>query len=200
MARQSRKHRSNAEFFIMELHQAGDVVKLVKTAIRIMVSELGAKRALVMVDKAAVKFPAASAVYGFQENIWTDDSVPAGLLRVTLDELRPAFQLHGELVDQGFAGSLICVPISRSRDSFRGVLYCDHPQPEGLSQQAAGRMRSLGQEFGNCYRSLTAPAPVRVEKELDIDADYEATRMGFQLAARAIGFVFAVLAIHFFMG
>lgn len=158
----------------MEFSEAKDRIKLVKTAIRKSVNELGAARALVLLPESDSNDPRPEplAQLGFdQVEIWSSEQVQSEVLRLVL-----------------LVGETICVEDSRERGRFRstqagrsilclalgggGVLYCDHPDPAAF-QSKVEQAEQMARDFAARLRQLQkdglqdAPArqPARPESE-----------------------------------
>ena len=191
----------------MELKDAKDVTKLVKTAVRRMVNDYKAERAVVIVDETSNPEPTPNAAYGFDsENIWTDATVPVGLLRHTLDRGKPTFILDAEKNDQisatGINRSIICVPLGQGHKNFRGLLYCDHPEPGKLDHSIKKNMDKLGVDFDRRYYELaSAPKPTASEARIqrqEADDEEEADRIFRSIKLTAL-FLFICTVIVFYV-
>ena len=139
----------------MRMGDAKDVTKLVKTTIRLMISKIGAKRALVIVGSGELgDEPEPAAAYGFAgKSVWHDPTVAVEALTHSLKNKRIVYTLDArkneKFTTQGCHRSVTSVPLDN------GVLYCDHPEPNAFRGTKA-HMESLAKEFDLCYDLLGA--------------------------------------------
>lgn len=137
---------------------AKDVTKLVKTAIRTMINEYKGERALVILSDGIEEEPKPTAFYGFDSSsIWSDSSVPHGILKEVLARKKVAFfqNAHKEWdgLSRGCNPAIVCVPITA------GLIYCDHSQESYFTHNLREYIKRLGQEFDERYEELEGGAP-----------------------------------------
>ncbi len=121
--------------------------KLVKTAVRFMVNDLSAERAAVLI-KVSKGRPRIKGQYGFEgsADLWADDSVKVELLK-------SAWADDTALIDSDGGCATLCVPI-REEGKVRGLLYCDHSDPNGLNDGDKENLIELAREFEERYEEL----------------------------------------------
>ena len=134
-----------------------DTTKLVKTAIRTLVNELQAERALVVFNAQQTSRPEPAAQYGFEsENIWEDSTFPAAIVAEVLQqrtEIHMADARKDARTNQEVHSSVICLPVRG------GFLYCDHSETGYLGKNQFEAIRQLAIEFNQTLRLLETPAP-----------------------------------------
>ena len=142
----------------MELTDAHSVPKLVKTAVRLMVNEYGAERAIVVVSKDGSRTEPLG-VYGCPPDIWNDPSLPQELLSTSLEDGEPFFSSNLKGL------TVVCVPLTREP----GFLYCDHGGAATLERRTLAAIQNLAAEFEEHYRILNRPdVVVELEDAQDV--------------------------------
>ncbi len=143
----------------MDIFAAKDVTKLVKTAVRIMVNEVKAERAMVVLPDKKSQYPQPAGQFGFDvPDIWNDDSVNKKVLEELERKPRTVFVLNAQS-DRQFESSqanpcTICIPLTGN-----GFIYCDHSQPGGLDHTAKDLVEKLGSDFRERFQQLKALPP-----------------------------------------
>lgn len=148
----------------MELDQVKDLTKLYKTAVRLMVNDLNAERALVACQPGT-KQPKADAVYGVESgDIWGDESLPQVILSATMERARQIFVLdtrkERKYQYQGPGRSVVCTPVLGLTGEAIGLLYCDHSEPGTLGYGVRDTMEKFAVDFGKRFVELSSqPRP-----------------------------------------
>lgn len=163
----------------MDFSQAQDIVKLVKTAIRKAVSELGAERALVILPQGDERRPQPLAQFGFSHpDVWNDPEVQTDVLRLvllsgetfTLPDTRKPSRFSSTTAGR----SLLCLALGRG-----GILYCDHQQPERFGLETTQAAEEMAHLFFQRLKELeprseagpvSAPVATVREHEQELDA------------------------------
>ncbi len=140
--------------------QAKDVSKLVKTAIRIMVNDLGAERALVVSESGGQEKPRANAVYGIDDGgIWENPTLPAEVLGFVLRHSKPVYladaRKDNRVKNKESNPSVLCVPITD------GLLYCDHSEPGKLTKDTKNALIQVARDYNQRYGELTGKVAER---------------------------------------
>ncbi len=148
----------------MRLAQAKDVTKLVKTGVRLLVNEMGAARAAVILGEPGQTEPPVAAAYGLDgEALWADRTVPLDLIRYVM-ERRTTVVVKDPEVNKKYCsdtcgqGSIVCAPIHKNRQVV-GALYGDHPDSGVFDDESANRLSREATEFSLRYFQLTSPEP-----------------------------------------
>lgn len=146
------------------LSDAKDTTKLVKTAVRLMVNDLKAERAIVLVEAGGQSDPYPAAQYGFEsDDIWNDKTVPIKVLRFVMQRKKPIYLADARKDDrvgnERANASVVCVPLKD------GFLYCDHSRPAGLGKEVKDAVLQMSREFNRCHAKLTGETegPVRTQ-------------------------------------
>ena len=154
----------------MRLAEAKDVTKLVKTGVRLLVNEMGAARAAVILGEPGETEPPVAAAYGLDgESLWSDRTIPLDLVRYVM-ERRTTVVIKDPNVNKKYCsdtrgqGSIICAPLHKNRQVV-GVLYGDHPDEGVFDDEAANRLSREATEFSLRYFQLTAPPPQEPDPE-----------------------------------
>ncbi len=132
------------------LTEAKDMTKLVKTAVRLMVNDLKAERAIVLYETDGLSEPPPSAQYGFEsDDIWNDRTVPTKVLRYVMQRKKPLYLADArkdeQVGNEHTNPSVVCVPLKD------GFLYCDHSQPGALSKEIKEAVYQMAREFNQCH-------------------------------------------------
>lgn len=167
----------------MELKDAKDVTKLVKTAVRTMVNDYKAQRALVIVSESKVEEPIPVAFYGFESDaIWNDPTLPKEVLRNALDNEKPSFVLDArkdnKIRSKRCHRSIVCVPLGKGISNLNGLLFCDHEDPGALDHVIKREMDQLGKDFDARYKQLNAvPKKERIARQAEVDYEGDAAKI-----------------------
>lgn len=146
----------------MRLADAQDVTKLVKTGVRLLVNEMGAARAAVILGEPGQAEPPVAAAYGLEgATFWSDSTVPLDLVRYVLERrttvvIKDPDANKKYCADTRGRGSIVCAPLARKRQVV-GALYGDHTERGVFNDEAANRLSREATEFGLRYQQLTCP-------------------------------------------
>lgn len=143
-----------------QMAQAKDVTKLVKTAIRTMVNDYGAERALVISESDGSEQPRATAVFGIEDGgVWDDPTLPTEVLGFVLRHSKPVFladaRKDNRVKNKQSNPSVLCIPITD------GLLYCDHSEPGKLTKETKSALIQVARDFNQRYGELTGRMPER---------------------------------------
>ncbi len=187
----------------MQLSEAKDLPKLVKTAVRFMINDCQAERALVVVDPSGSRQPEALAQYGFESTaIWSDSSLPLEVLRKAMEHQQSSFLLdaHRETASKSCARSVVCAALGRGF-KFRGFLYCDHPVAGTLGHGVKNKMGQLAQDFDERYQALLREArspategPAPLERDYEAEAGVVVQRLRWSVTMVAVVLVLLLAA------
>lgn len=167
----------------VDFEDAPDTAKLVKIAVRKMIGELRAERALVLWQPDAAKAePEPIGLYGFQsEDIWKDPTLPEHLLSHLLAEGEPVYfaDFHQAVQSQARRRCFPClagVPLDPGRPQ-SGLLYCDHSNSQGLEPDAIEKLSQWAERFQRRYRQLRQPALPASAEEVEGDLNLVLRRL-----------------------
>lgn len=146
------------------------VEKICKQAVRFMVNEMGAERAMVVMCEDGVQEPPAMAHYGLDSSkIWDGKQVSSTVLRKVLDQGETVLVLDAlgdaELASHksvmgGELRSILSVPLRGWNGEIEGLLYADHRAKVAVfDQNDRARLQELADEFGARFRAFTEPSP-----------------------------------------
>ena len=154
----------------MRLADAKDVTKLVKTGVRLLVNEMGAARAAVILGEPGEVEPPVAAAYGLDgEALWSDKTVPIDLIHYVM-ERRTTVVIKDPKINKKYCsdtrgqGSIICAPLHKNRQVV-GALYGDHTDQGVFDDESANRLSREATEFSLRYFQLTAPEAPEPEPE-----------------------------------
>ena len=188
----------------MELSQAKDFPKLVKTAIRTMVNDLQAHRAMVVLDEDFAEHPVPAAQYGFEsDDVWNNDTVPQKVIEHVLQRGDPVYILDAQK-DHKFRTEnipnrcIICVPLGKGTKRFRGFLYCDHQSPGALSHSVNKRINELANDFDERHMELKKIPKKSEEEKREVEESQEYNKIVRELKTVVFFTVAALIAILYF--
>ncbi|MCA9790781.1 MAG: GAF domain-containing protein [Candidatus Eremiobacteraeota bacterium] len=129
---------------------APDLTKMVKTAIRVMVNDYRAERAVVVFAEQPTSQPPTLGVYGLEGDIWSDPTIYRPLLEQVLNknktvlcsDLRERPQIRFKPTHRAAA----CVPLRSMTGQPLGFFYCDHSQPGALDRHF-GQLKDMAAAF-----------------------------------------------------
>ncbi len=139
--------------------------KIVKEAVRFMVNELEAERAMVLMPESGQELPVAKAVYGFESSdIWDGEVISTGVLKKALKKGQPVmlmdaqqdfeFKSRGSVLASG-ARSVLCVPIKDEEDEVVGLLYADDRMEKArFDYGTRDRLVRFGEDFNQAYLQI----------------------------------------------
>lgn len=153
------------------------VEKICKQAVRFMVTEMGAERALVVMRDEDVEQPQPVAHYGLDStDIWDGTQISTTVLRKVFQMGEPVLVLDalgdGELNSRksvlgGELRSILAVPVLGWGDQVEGLLYADHRARAAVfGPEDRDRLQKLACEFQVRYRSFQEPSPAYQARRL----------------------------------
>lgn len=185
------------------MSDAKDVTKLVKTAVRIMITRLKAQRALVIVDEKNRERPEPLAAYGLDpKETWDDTSVSKDVLLHALDKARPVYVVDARKKDNIKSKEchrcIVCVPLGKHSDDFTGVLYCDHEEPGALELSVKSALEEMAREFNRVYEELQKSGGTtkkEARSRSGEETNYESDAEDLKLKVKAALLVLVVMVI-----
>lgn len=140
----------------MDSEYEGKIADLAERAVRYMVHDLGAERAVVVLLKGAAARPTVMAQYGFPtDDIWKEPTAHQQVLNELLDGEPTIFVMdsrtHPHYRSAESHRSLVGTPIPMG-----GFLYCDHGQSGALKMDAAVKLEKYCSGFVRRSQSLAA--------------------------------------------
>lgn len=190
----------------MDIHKAKDITKLVKTAVRTMVNDVKAERAMVVLLSPSQRRPTPAGQFGFAgDDIWNDASINQRVLKQIMQQPKTVFVLDSHNDTQFRSTSahraVLCVPLGDV-----GFLYCDHSNPGGLDHSSRRTVEELANGFIRRHSELTEPqATAIIEDEGPVGfktlVDEPALRSNMGMLVLMVIIVIATLvAVIYFSG
>lgn len=138
---------------------APDLTKMVKTAIRVMVNDFHAERAVVVFAEQPTSQPPSLGIYGFEGDIWREPTIYRPLLEQVLNknktvlcsDLRERPQSRFNPTHRAAA----CVPLRSITGEALGFFYCDHTRPGALDRHFS-QLKDLAAAFDKRRMELSS--------------------------------------------
>lgn len=144
----------------MKLSSAKNIPKLIRTAIRLTINELGAGRAILLLGRPGDDRPPAKGVYGLEpDTVWTGASVNVRLLQQVLrsgESILISDTRKDSRFEVGFgAKSVAVVPLRDKNKKTVGLIYADQAAAQPMNQQTLTKLTELAEEFERCLVRLS---------------------------------------------
>ncbi len=152
----------------MDLKLAPTIDKLIKTAVRLIINQHGAERAIVVYEERKRSKPKPRGVYGLEnDSIWKDSSLDQKIFEYVLDRqdslLLVDTEKDREFPSKGPYRSVVCVPLVGLTGAVTGFFYADHSEPRALDGQTREALVEMAVTFEQCYREIVI-ATGRIKK------------------------------------
>lgn len=180
--------------------------KIVKEAVRFMVNELGAERAMVLVGEPGDPAPPVLGHYGLpSSDVWSGELVSTTLLKRVLAQGKPVmlmdaqqdFQYKGRSsIQASGCRSVLVVPVADPEGRVTGLLYADHKlEAAAFDYTTRDRLVQFGVDFNEAYGSLESKSLPRATPQAAPLAFQPPSPQAVLAVVAIVGFVLVTLVV-----